>query len=326
MEKREITFKEAIREALQEEMKRDESVIIMGIDVGVWGNLYGFTRGFVDTFGRDRVMDTPISEAAIAGCGCGAAASGLRPVIEIMYIDFISIAMDQIINHGAKWHQLSGGKVKVPMVLITNGGVGLRNSSQHSQSFENWFVNVPGLVTVMPSSPYDAKGLLKASIRDDNPVIFIYPKGVLNDKMAVPVEDYLIPLGVADVKRAGSDVSIVATGWMVDHALSAAQELNREGIECEVIDPRTLYPLDEESIARSVHKTGRCMVVTEAPAAGGWSGEVASVVMEHCFVSLKKPVLRLAGIRTGIPYDKDLERQVVPGVKDIIKGVKSLLG
>jgi pyruvate/2-oxoglutarate/acetoin dehydrogenase E1 component len=326
MEQRIITFVDAVREALWEEMERDESVFVAGIDVGVWGNLYGFTKGMLEKFGSDRIKDTPISEAAIAGCGIGAAAAGLRPVIEIMYIDFISIAMDQLINHGAKWHQLSGGKVKVPLVLITNSGVGLRNSSQHSQSFENWFVNVPGLVVVMPSNAYDAKGLLKASIRNDNPVLFIYPKGILREKNHIPKDDYVIPLGVGDIKRIGKDITIIANGWMVNKALEAADELNKMGIDCEVVDPRTIYPLDENLICKSVRKTGLCVVINEAPAAGGWSGEVVSVVVENCFDSLKKPVKRIAGIRTGVPYDKDLERQVVPTTEIIIEEIKKILG
>jgi pyruvate/2-oxoglutarate/acetoin dehydrogenase E1 component len=271
-------------------------------------------------------MDTPISEAGFTGCGVGSAAAGLRPVVEIMYIDFISIALDQIVNHAARWHQLSCGKVKVPLVVRTQGGVGFRNSSQHSQSLENWFVNVPGLVVVMPATPYDAKGLLKASIRDDNPVIFIEHKAVYRNKGPVPADDYIIPLGVAEVKRKGKDLTIVANSWMVLHALAAADELSKEGIDCEVVDPRTLYPLDEETIAASVRKTGHCLVVNEAPAAGGFSAEISAVVMERCFDELKKPVRRLTGRRTGIPYDKDLERAVVPGVKDVIREATILLG
>jgi pyruvate/2-oxoglutarate/acetoin dehydrogenase E1 component len=325
MSTRTITFTEAIREALDQELRRDESVYLMGEDIGVWGNLFGCTKGLFEKYGKDRVKDTPISEAAIAGCAVGSAASGMRPVIEIMYIDFISIAMDQIINHGARWHQLSNGRINVPMVVRTQGGVGLRNSSQHSQSLENWFVNVPGLVVAMPSTPYDAKGLLKSSIRNDNPVIFIEHKALYRQKGEVPEEDYVIPLGQADIKRKGKDVTVVANSWMVTHALAAAQALQGEGISCEIIDPRTLYPLDEDRICDSVKKNGLCLVVNEAPAAGGWSGEVSSLIMERCFSDLKKPVKRITGMRTGIPYDKDLERMVVPGVEDVLKGVRELL-
>jgi pyruvate dehydrogenase E1 component beta subunit len=325
MSERQLTYAEAIKEALDQEMTRDERVFIMGEDVGVWGNLFGCSRGLLDKYGKERVRDTPISEAGFMGCGVGSAAAGLRPVVEIMYIDFISIAMDQMINHAARWHQLSCGKINVPMVIRTQGGVGFRNSSQHSQSLENWFVNVPGLVVVMPATPYDAKGLLKAAIRNENPVLVIEHKAVYRNKGPVPEDDYVLPLGVADIKREGSDLTIVANSWMVLHALAAAEELSKEGFSCEVVDPRTLYPLDEQKIYDSVKKTGLCLVVNEAPASGGWSGEVSAVVMEHCFNSLKKPVKRLTGMRTGIPYDKDLERAVVPGVKEVIEAAKSLL-
>ncbi len=326
MAERVLTYAEAIQEALDEEMARDPSVSVMGEDVAVWGNLFGCTKGLLKKYGKERVRDTPISEAALMGCGVGSAAAGMRPVVEIMYIDFISIAMDQIINHAARWHQLSGGRVTVPIVVRTQGGVGFRNSSQHSQSLENWFVNVPGLVVVMPSTPYDVKGLLKSSIRNDNPVIFIEHKAIYRNKGPVPAEDYVIPLGVADVKRQGKDLTIVANSWMVILALEAAEELARQGIDCEVIDPRTLYPLDEKTILGSVQKTGRCLVVNEAPAAGGWSGEVTSVIMENAFASLKRPVKRLCGRRTGVPYDKDLEREVVPRAADIVREARALVG
>ena len=325
MSERIITYVDAIREALDQELQRDQTVYLIGEDIGTWGNLYGCSKGLLEKYGKDRVKDAPISEAAIAGCAVASAASGLRPVLEIMYIDFISIAMDQIVNHGARWHQLSNGKINVPMVVRTQGGVGLRNSSQHSQSLENWFVNVAGLMVVMPSTPYDAKGLLKSAIRNDNPVIFIEHKALYKQKGAVPVDDYIIPLGQADIKRKGKDLTIVANSWMVTHALAAAEELNKEGISCEVVDPRTLYPLDEDRICDSVKKTGLCLVVNEAPAAGGWSGEASSVITENCFSDLKKPVKRITGMRTGIPYDKDLERQVVPGVKEVVSGARELL-
>lgn len=325
-EERLITFSDAIREALDEEIARDERVYIMGEDVGVWGNLFGCSRGLLEKYGKDRVKDTPISEAAIAGCGVGSAAAGLRPVVEIMYIDFISIAMDQIVNHAARWHQLSGGKVTVPITIRTQQGVGFRNSSQHSQTLESWFVNVPGLVVVTPATPYDVKGLLKSAIRNDNPVIFIEHKAVYRNKGDVPEEEYLIPLGEAEVKRPGKDLTIVANSWMVAHALAAAEQLAKEGIDCEVVDPRTLYPLDIDTIVNSVKKTGRCLVVNEAPAEAGFSAEVAAVVSEHCFGDLKAPVRRLTGRRTGVPYDKDLERLVVPGVQDVLREAKALLG
>ena len=325
MAERLLTYAEAIREALDQELARDPAVYLLGEDIGIWGNLFGCSRGLLEKYGPERVRDTPISEAALMGCAAGCAAAGLRPVAEIMYIDFISIALDQIVNHAARWHQLSGGKVTVPLVVRTQGGVGFRNSSQHSQSLENWFVNVPGLVVVMPATPYDAKGLLKSAIRNDNPVIVIEHKAVYRNKGHVPEDDYTVPLGVAEVKRPGSDLTIVANSWMVLHALEAAGALSREGIECEVVDPRTLYPLDEKTVVDSVSKTGRCLVVNEAPAAGGWSGEVAAVVQEACFGKLKRPVKRLCGRRTGIPYDKDLERAVVPGVAEVVREARALL-
>ncbi|MCX7017504.1 MAG: dehydrogenase E1 component subunit alpha/beta [Candidatus Sumerlaeota bacterium] len=324
-ESRLITYSEAIREAMEEEMERDPSVILMGEDVGVWGNLFGCSRGLLEKFGARRVFDTPISEAAIAGGAVGAAVSGMRPVIEIMYIDFISIAMDQIVNHAVKYPQMGRGRVKVPMVVRTQGGVGFRNSSQHSQSLENWFVNIPGLIVVMAATPYDVKGLLKAAIRDDNPVIFIEHKAVYRMKQAVPKTDYVLPLGRAAVKRQGRDMSIVANSWMAVHAMTAAEELAKEGVDCEVIDPLTLYPLDTETIFESVRKTGRCVVVNEAPAEGGFASEVSAVVSENCRDALKKPVRRVTGMRTGIPYDKDLERAVVPSPPWIIDAVRSLL-
>ena len=320
-----ITYGEALGQAYREEMLRDENVFLMGEDVGRWGSLYRASRGLLEEFGPDRVKDAPLSEAAIAGCAVGSAAMGMRPIAEIMYIDFISIAMDQIVNHAAKWHQLSNGKVKIPLVIRTQGGAGRRNSSQHSQSLENWFVNIPGLVVVMPSSPYDIKGLLKSSVRNDNPVIFIEHKSLYFEKEDVPEEEYLIPLGKANVKREGEDVTIVATSWMVGFAMEAAGQLAAEGISCEVIDPRTIWPLDKETIVNSVNKTKRCIVVTEAPAEGGWSGEVASVVSEGSFDALEKPVKRNTGMRTGIPYGPKLELEVIPSVETIIRDVKEIL-
>jgi len=321
-----ITFGEAIRQAYTEEMKRDKNVLLIGEDVGRWGSLYRSSKGLLEEFGPERVKDTPISEAAIAGCGLGSAILGLRPIVEIMYIDFITIAMDQIVNHAAKWHQLSNGKIKLPIVFKTQGGAGRRNASQHSQSLENWFVNIPGLITVMPSSPYDVKGLLKSAIRNDNPVVFIEHKALYFDKGEVPEEEFLIPLGQAKVKREGKDVTIVATSWMVSFALKAAVKLDASGISCEVVDPRTLWPLDKDTIVRSVKKTGLCLVVTEAPAEGGWSGEASSVIHEHCHYDLKRPVMRLCSLRVGIPYGPTLERQIVPSEDTIASAVRDLLG
>lgn len=320
-----ISYRDALNQAFREELQRDPSVYLIGEDIGRWGNLYGASKGLLEEFGPAQVKDAPISEAAIAGCAVGSAVMGMRPIVEIMYIDFITIAMDQMVNHAAKYHQLSCGAVKVPVVFRTQGGVGLRNASQHSQSLENWFVNVPGLVVVMPSTPYDVKGLLKSAVRDDNPVVFIEHKALYFTKGEVPEEEYLVPLGVADVKREGKDVTIIATSWMVLHALKAAQRLAREGISCEVVDPRTLWPLDKETLVKSVSKTRRCVVVTEAPAEGGWSGEVSAVIMENCFHSLAAPVKRVCGMRTGIPYGTKLEQDVVPNDDWIIAGIREVL-
>ena len=320
-----ITYGEAIRQAYREEMLRDKNVCLMGEDVGRWGSLYRSSKGLLEEFGPEQVKDTPISEAAIAGCAVGCAALGMRPIAEIMYIDFITIAMDVMVNHAAKWPQLSNGKLKLPIVFKTQGGAGRRNSSQHSQSLENWFVNVPGLVVVMPSTPYDVKGLLKSAIRDDNPVVFIEHKALYFEKGEVPDEEYLIPLGKAEVKRAGTDVTIIATSWMVLFALKAAAQLQQEGISCEVVDPRTLWPLDKQTLIQSVKKTKLCLVVTEAPEEGGWSGEASSVIHEHCFSDLKKSVKRHCSIRTGIPYGPVLERQIVPSDESIMKAVRELV-
>ena len=321
-----MTYRDALREATREEMQRDPRVYLIGEDVGRWGNLFGASAGLLQEFGPEQVKDAPISEAAIMGCAVGSAIMGMRPIVEIMYIDFISIAMDQIINHAVKYHQLSRGQVNVPLVIRTQGGIGMRNSSQHSQSLENWFVNVPGLIVAMPSTPHDVKGLLKSAVRSDNPVMLIEHKSLYFTKGEVPVEEYTIPFGVADVKRQGNDVTIIATSFMVLQALTAANKLEAEGIACEVIDPRTLWPLDKETIWRSVAKTGHCVVVTEAPAEGGWSGEAAAVVMEGCFGALKKPVRRVCGMRTGVPYPTQLEKAVVPNDEWIVRAVRQMLG
>jgi len=320
-----LTYGEALNQAYREEMRRDRNVYLIGEDVGRWGSLYRASKGLLAEFGASRVKDAPLSEAAIAGCAAGSAVMGMRPIAEIMYIDFITIAMDQIVNHAAKWHQLSCGKIKVPVVFRTQGGAGRRNSSQHSQSLENWFVNVPGLIVVMPSSPYEIKGLLKSAVRNDNPVVFIEHKALYFTKEEVPEEEYLIPLGVANVKRIGTDITIIATSWMVSFAMNAALKLDEEGISCEVIDPRTLWPLDKETLVRSVKKTKRCIVVTEAPAEGGWSGEVSSVIHEECFTQLLFPVVRVTSLRSNIPYGSTLEMQVIPGEEKIMQAVRQLI-
>jgi pyruvate dehydrogenase E1 component beta subunit len=323
---RELTYAEALREALRQEMQRDPRVFLMGEDIGVYGGAFGVTYGLLEEFGPERVRDTPISEEAIAGAAIGAALAGMRPVAEIMFMDFVTIAMEQLVNQGAKLRFMFGGKGKVPMVLRTPAGSGTGAAAQHSQSLEAFFVHVPGLKVVMPSTPYDAKGLLLASIRDDNPVIFVEHKLLYKTKGPVPEEEYTVPLGVAEVKREGKDVTIVATSIMVLRALQAAEELSQEGIEAEVIDPRTLKPYDAETVNRSVMKTGRALVVHEAPKTGGVGAEiVASIVEGEAFDYLDAPVKRLAGLDIPIPYNRTLEYHTVPQVENIIEAVRELV-
>ena len=323
---REITYAEAIREALRQEMRRDEKVFLLGEDIGIYGGAFGVTYGLSEEFGEERVRDTPISEQTIAGAATGAALTGMRPVAEIMFMDFVALAMEQLANQAAKIHFMFGGKAKVPMVLRTPAGSGTGAAEQHSQSLEAWFVHVPGLKVVMPSTPYDAKGLLISAIRDDNPVIFVEHKLLYSTRGPVPEEEYTVPLGVADVKRQGSDVTVVATSIMVKRALAAAEKLAQDGIEVEVIDPRTLKPLDTEVITRSVAKTGRAIIVHEAPKTGGFGAEVSACITEgESFFYLEAPVRRLAGKDVPIPYNRDLERGVVPQEEDIIEAVREIV-
>jgi pyruvate/2-oxoglutarate/acetoin dehydrogenase E1 component len=323
---REITYAEAIREALRQEMRRNERVFLIGEDIGIYGGAFGVTYGLLEEFGEERVRDTPISEQTIAGAATGAALTGMRPVAEIMFMDFVALAMEQLANQAAKIHFMFGGKAKVPMVLRTPAGAGTGAAEQHSQSLEAWFVHVPGLKVVMPSTPYDAKGLLLSAIRDDNPVIFVEHKLLYSTKGPVPEEEYTIPLGVADVKREGSDVTVVATSVMVKRALAAAEKLAQDGIEVEVIDPRTLKPLDTEAITQSVAKTGRAIIVHEAPKTGGFGAEVSACITEgESFFYLEAPVRRLAGMDVPIPYNRNLERGVVPQEEDIIEAVREIV-
>jgi pyruvate dehydrogenase E1 component beta subunit len=323
---RNVTYAEAVNEALAEEMERDPTVFLLGEDVGVYGGIFTATRGLLERFGPERVRDTPISEAAIAGVAVGAALMGMRPVAEIMYEDFAMISLDQIVNNAAKMRYMFGGQVRVPMVLRTQGGSGRGNGAQHSQSLEAWFAHVPGLVVIMPSTPYDVKGLLKSAIRDDNPVVFIEHKMLyLTTKGLVPDEEYTIPIGKADVKRVGSDVTVIVTSWMVPRALAAAEALATEGISVEVIDPRTLRPLDEETILESVRKTGRALVVHEAVKFGGIGAEIAAMIMEKAFYYLDAPVARLAGVDAPIPYAAELERAAVPTEEGIAEAIRRLL-
>lgn len=322
---RELSYAEAIREALRQEMQRDERVFIIGEDVGVYGGAFGVTLGLIEEFGEERVIDTPISELTIAGTITGAALVGMRPVGEIMFMDFITLASEQLVNQAAKIRFMFGGKEKVPFVLRTPAGSGTGAAAQHSQSLENWFVHIPGLKVVMPSTPYDAKGLLIASIRDDNPVIFVEHKLLYRVKGSVPEEPYTIPLGTAEVKREGRDLTIVATSIMVQRALQAAEQLAGEGIEVEVVDPRTLKPLDKETIIRSVIKTGRVLIVHEACKTGGFGGELAAVIAEsEAFDYLDAPIVRLAGRDIPIPYNRTLEYHAVPQVENIVEAARRL--
>lgn len=324
---KEMTYAEAVREALRQEMIRDDSVFLIGEDVGRYGGAFGVSYGLVDEFGEDRVRDTPISEAGIMGAATGAALMGMRPVAEIMFMDFTTIAMDQLVNQAAKLRFMFGGKAKVPLVLRTPGGSGTGAAAHHSQSLEAWFVHVPGLKVVMPSTPYDAKGLLVASIRDDNPVIFVEHKLLYKTKGPVPEEEYTIPLGTADVKRTGRDLTIVATSIMVPRVLEAAETLAGEGIDVEVVDPRTLKPLDEETIFRSVIKTGRVLIAHEACKTGGAGAEIAARIVEsEAFDYLDAPIKRLAGLDIPVPYNRNLERRMVPQVEDIVAAARELVG
>ncbi|MCR4431410.1 MAG: alpha-ketoacid dehydrogenase subunit beta [Tepidanaerobacteraceae bacterium] len=317
---------DALREGLREEMLRDENVFIIGEDVGLYGGAFGVTKGLFQEFGEDRVKDTPISEAAIAGAAVGAALCGMRPVAEIMFFDFFTIAMDQLVNQGAKNRYMFGGKAKVPMVIRGPMGCGTGAAAQHSQSFPAVFAHFPGLKVVMPSTPYDVKGLIKASIRDDNPVVFAEHKLLYRVKGEVPEEEYIVPLGKADIKRKGKDITIVAGSIMVIRALEAAKQLEQEGIDVEVVDPRTLKPLDMGTIVDSVKKTGRVIIVEDDPMSFGWGAEVAAgIASSSAFDYLDAPIKRLAGLDIPIPYNPNLEKHAVPQVEDIVKAIKDIL-
>ncbi|MFB6765236.1 alpha-ketoacid dehydrogenase subunit beta [Bacillus altitudinis] len=323
---REISYLEAVREAMSQEMRKNQDVFILGEDIGVYGGAFGVTRGMIEEFGPERVRNTPISEAAIAGGAVGAALTGMRPILELQFSDFITIAMDQLVNQAAKTRYMFGGKGKVPLVVRTPAGSGTGAAAQHSQSLEAWMAHIPGLKVVQPSTAYDAKGLLKAAMDDDNPVIFYEHKLLYKTIGEVPEKQYSIPLGKADVKRSGKDVTIVATAIMVHKALEAAKELEAEGIDVEIIDPRTLVPLDEETIIESVKKTGKCIVVHEAVKRGGYGGEIASMIAEsEAFDYLDAPIKRLGGLAVPIPYNPTLEKAVIPQVPDIIEAAKELV-
>jgi pyruvate dehydrogenase E1 component beta subunit len=321
----EITYAQALKDAMAEEMRRDERVFLLGEDVGAYGGAFGVTRGMLEEFGPERVRDTPISEAAITGCAVGAAMTGMRPIMEIMFSDFITIAMDQLVNQGAKARYQFGGQASVPMVLRTPEGCGTGAAAQHSQSVESWVLNVPGLKVVAPSNPADAKGLLKASIRDDNPVVFFEQKLLYRKKGPVPEGEHVVPLGKADVKREGTDVSLITYGRMVDRCLDAAGSLGNEGISVEVVDLRTLRPLDVEALVATAKKTGRVLVVHEACQFAGFGGEVVATICDsEAFFHLDAPVKRLGGLDVPIPYNKTLEANVVPTPEKIAAALREL--
>lgn len=320
----EMTYAEAIRDGMRVEMRKDPNVFLYGEDVGRFGGCFGVTAGLFEEFGPERVLDTPISETAIVGSAVGAAAAGLRPIAEIMFVDFMGVCMDELLNQAAKMRYMFGGKAKLPMVVRTPCGAGMSAAAQHSQSLEAWFTHIPGLKVVMPGTPADAKGLMEAAIRDDNPVIYIEHKQLLGVKGEVPEGEYLVPLGQADVKREGKDVTIVAWSWMLQRALAAAETLAAEGIQAEVVDPRTLVPFDKETVLKSVEKTGKLVIVHEAVRTGGFGGEIAAVVAEEGFDYLDAPIKRVTAPDTPIPFAPVLEAAYLPDEARIIKAVKEL--
>jgi len=323
---REITYRQALNEALVEEMERDERVFLMGEDVGPYGGAYGVSKGLIEKFGEERVRDTAISEAAIIGAGLGAAMTGMRPIVEIMYIDFIGICMGQINNQVAKVRYMFGGKTKVPLVIRTEGGTGRTLGAHHSQSLESWFIHIPGIKVVMPATPNDAKGLLKTSIRDDNPILFIEHKMLYNRKGEVPESEYLVPVGEAEVKREGSGVTLITYSQMLFYCLEAAEELEKQGISVEIIDLRTLLPLDIQTIVESVKKTNRAIIVEEDCKTGGTGAEIGMQIMENAFDHLDAPIKRVAGADVPMPKSPNLEKLAIPSKEDIIKAVKEILG
>jgi pyruvate/2-oxoglutarate/acetoin dehydrogenase E1 component len=321
---RELTFAEAVREALAEEMRRDPNVFIMGEDVAEAGTPFKVLSGLVEEFGVERVIDTPISEPGFTGLGVGAAITGMRPVIDIMFGDFLTLTMDQIVNQAAKIHYMSGGKMKAPIVFRTTMGASRRSAAQHSQSLQAWVSHVPGLKVVIPSTPYDAKGLLKTAIRDDNPVVFIEDKMMFKMKGFVPTEEYTIPFGVADIKRTGSDITLVATSSMVQIALGAADMLERIGISAEVIDPRTTSPLDKQTFIESAKKTSRAIVIDEGYESYGVTAEIASVIAHGAFYYLDAPVTRMGAMDVPIPFSPALEDLTIPTEETVFQMAKSL--
>ena len=324
---RAITYKEALREAIMEKIREDKNVFMMGEDIGVYGGAFGLSLGMLEEFGPERILDTPMSEASFVGVGVGAAIMGMRPIVEIMFSDFLTYGADQIINQAAKLRFMTGGQLKIPLVVRTPQGSGTGAAAQHSQNIEAWLLNIPGIKIVAPSNPYDAKGLLKSSVEDDNPIIFLEHKLLYSIKGEVPEEDYRVPLGKSKVVRSGKDVTIVATSIMVKRSLEAAEKLEKEGILVEIIDPRTLKPLDINPIVKSVKKTHRLLVVYEGCTTGGIGGEVISHIGEsEAFLYLDAPLFRLGGADVPIPYNLNLERKATPQIENIVSKVKEIVG
>ncbi len=326
MSTKKITYLQAINQAMSEEMRKDERVFLMGEDIGLYGGCFGVSRGMHDEFGPDRVLETPISETGFTGAAVGAAMFGMRPIVEIMFGDFLTLAADPILNHAAKYRFMTGGQVTVPMVLRTPFGSGTGAAAQHSQSLESLCLNTPGVKVVAPSCAYDAKGLLKAAIRDNNPVLFFENKLLYRTKGEVPEEDYVVELGKADIKKEGSDVTIISYARMVPICLQAATTLESQGIHAEVVDLRSLRPLDTETIITSVKKTSRVLIVHESPTFGGFGGEILSAIVESdAFFYLDSPIKRLAGMECPVPYNPELEKLIVPNEESIITAVQELL-
>jgi pyruvate dehydrogenase E1 component beta subunit len=320
-----MTMRDALNAAMREEMRRDPSVFLLGEEVGEYQGAYKITQGLLQEFGEWRVRDTPIAEEAIAGVAVGAAFVGMRPIAEMMTFNFSLLALDQIVNHAAKYRYMSGGQIRCPMVMRGPSGAAAQVAAQHSQAFESWFAHLPGLVVVMPSTPKDAKGLLKSAIRDDNPVIFMENEVLYNLKGEVPDEEFTIPLGQADVKRAGKDVTIVGWSRSTQYAVQAAELLAKDGVEAEVVDPRTLRPLDEDAIFDSVRKTNRCVVVEEGWRYAGFGAEIADRVQRECFDDLDAPVIRVTAADVPMPYSKILEKAFLPQPERVAEAVRQVL-
>jgi pyruvate/2-oxoglutarate/acetoin dehydrogenase E1 component len=325
MSTRELTIREAIREGIREEMTADERIFLMGENVAEAGGIFKLTEGLLADFGPSRVIDTPISEEGFVGMAIGAALTGMRPIVEVMFIDFITLAMDPIINQAAHIRYMTGGQAKVPLTIRTTLGAGRSSAAQHSQSLHAWFCHIPGLKVVLPSTPYDAKGLIKTAIRDDNPVMFIEDKMTYDLKGPVPQETYTVPFGVADIKREGNDVTVIATSSMVQEAIKAADQLSREGIDLEVIDPRTLSPLDRETLVKSAVKTGRVIVVDEGYRSFGVTAELSMVILEEAFYYLICPIVRIGALDVPVPFSKPLEDATIPSASQIVDAAKQLM-